>query len=319
MMRHISKSLWLLALTLLFLCGAYPALLWLIGQTLFPWQTNGSLLRGPDGTIVGSLLIAQPFTQDQYFHPRPSAASYDASASGSSTLAPSNSLLRDRVARALGPIARYRSGPKAGRPVAPDVERWFEQDRYRGHHSIVGQWVEAHPDLPRAWVNSDPLHARLVSEWAAGHPHEMAAWRTANPGMPGPSVQDLAAIFFTSYAKDHPGRFPFPAEISSVFFDMWRQEHPDVDLSPVPADMVTTSGSGLDPHVTLANAQYQLDRVTTKWAESAKRDPARIQHEIEQILRDKARAPFEGGVGEKLINVLEINLELRARYGPPVP
>ena len=63
-----------------------------IGQTVFPYQANGSLLRGPDGTVVGSRLIAQPFTKDEYFQPRPSAASYDASASASSTLAPSNYL-----------------------------------------------------------------------------------------------------------------------------------------------------------------------------------------------------------------------------------
>ena len=41
-------------------------------------------MNGPDGKPVGSLLIAQPFTKDEYFQPRPSAASYDASASASS-------------------------------------------------------------------------------------------------------------------------------------------------------------------------------------------------------------------------------------------
>jgi K+-transporting ATPase ATPase C chain len=319
MLRHIAKSLWLLGFAIAFLCGAYPAVLWLVGQTLFPWQASGSLLRGPGGGIVGSLLVAQPFTSDEYFHPRPSAASYDASASASSTLAPSNYRLRGRVARTLGPIARYRSGSKAGQLVAPDLERWFKQDRYQGSHSIVSQWAEAHPGLARDWMNGDPDHARVVKEWAANHPDAVARWRKANPGTPGPGAPDLAAIFFTAYAKEHPGRFPFPGEISSLFFDMWRQEHPDVDLEPVPGDRVTTSGSGLDPHITLANAQYQLDRVAAKWAENTKRDPARIRREIEQILREKAWAPLGGWVGEKLVNVLEVNLELRARYGPPAP
>ena len=68
-------------------CLIYPAVLWAIGQTIFPFQANGSILQGPDGKAVGSLLIAQPFTKDEYFQPRPSAASYDASASASSTLA----------------------------------------------------------------------------------------------------------------------------------------------------------------------------------------------------------------------------------------
>lgn len=315
MLRHISKSLWLLGFTVALLCGLYPGVLWLVGQTLFPFQANGSLLGGPEDRVVGSLLIAQPFTKDEYFQPRPSAASYNGSGSASSTLAPSNYLLRDRVARALGPIVKYRSGPKAGQLVAPDIERWFEMDRYRGHPSIVAQWAQAHPGLAQAWVNADASRARLVSEWAGKHPDVVAEWRKANAGMPDPKAPDLAAIFFTTYSKEHPGRFPDRGEISSIFFDMWRQEHPDVDLAPVPGDMVMSSGSGLDPHITLDNAQYQLDRVAVKWAANTKRDPARIRQEIEQILREKTWAPLGGSVGEKLVNVLEVNLELRRRYG----
>lgn len=317
MLRHISKSLWLLGFAVVLLCGAYPGVLWLVGQTLFPFQANGSLLRGPEGRFVGSLLIAQPFTKDEYFQPRPSAASYDASASASSTLAPSNYLLRDRVARALGPIVRYRSGPKAGKLVAPDIGHWFELDRYRGNRSIVAQWAQAHTGLAQAWANADAAHARLVGEWATKHPDVVAEWRKANPETPDPKAPDLAVMFFTTYSKENPGRFPSPGEISSIFFDMWRQEHPDVELDLVPGDMVMSSGSGLDPHITLENAQYQLDRVAAKWAENAKRDPARVRQEIGQILRDKTWAPLDGSVGERLVNVLEVNLELRTRYGAP--
>ena len=315
MLRHVSKSLWLLGLSLVLLCGLYPGVLWLVGQTVFPFQANGSLLRGPEGGVVGSLLIAQPFTKDEYFQPRPSAASYNGSASASSTLAPSNYLLRDRVARALGPIVKYRSGPKAGQLVAPDIERWFEMDRYRGNPSIVAQWAQVHAALAQAWVNADASHARLVGEWAPKHPDMVAAWRQANPATSDPKASDLAVIFFTVYSKEHPGRFPDRGKISSIFFEMWRQEHPDVELAPVPGDMVMSSGSGLDPHITIENAQYQLDRVAGKWAANTKRDPARIRHEIEQILREKTWAPLGGAVGEKLVDVLEVNLELRRHYG----
>jgi K+-transporting ATPase ATPase C chain len=113
--------LWLLGISVVLVCGIYPAVLWGIGQAVFPFQANGSRLLGPDGKPVGSLQVAQPFTKDEYFLPRPSAASYDASASASSALAPSNYQLRDRVARALGPIVKYKSGPKKGQLVAPDV------------------------------------------------------------------------------------------------------------------------------------------------------------------------------------------------------
>src|SRR5258708_7123098 len=89
MSRYISKSLWLLAFAVVICCIIYPLALWAVGQTLFPFEANGSMLMGPDGKPVGSRLIAQPFTKDEYFQPRPSAASYDGSASASSTLAAS--------------------------------------------------------------------------------------------------------------------------------------------------------------------------------------------------------------------------------------
>src|SRR5580658_8079350 len=139
MFRNVSKSLWLLGFAVVMACGLYPAALWVIGQTVFPFQANGSLLKGPDGVVVGSRLIAQPFTKDEYFQPRPSASSYDGSAGSSSALGPSNYALRDRVARMLGPIVKYKDGAKAGQLVAPDVEKWFQQDTYQGSPHLVAQ------------------------------------------------------------------------------------------------------------------------------------------------------------------------------------
>ncbi len=126
------------------------------------------MVNGPDGKPVGSLLIAQPFTKDEYFWPRPSAASYDASASASSTLAASNYLLRDRVARTLGPIVKYASGPKTGQLVAPDIEAWFQQDRYQGKPHIVAQWADNHNELAQSWVSADPSHAQYIDELGQG-------------------------------------------------------------------------------------------------------------------------------------------------------
>ena len=98
---------------------------------------------------------------------------------------------------------------------------------------------------------------------------------------------------------------------------MWRQDHADADLQDVPGDMVTASASGLDPHITLQNAEYQLDRVAPKWATDTKRDPSQVRMEIEQILQADSFAPLGGLVGEKMINVLQVNLELNKRYGAP--
>src|SRR6202047_2982787 len=151
MSRYLSKTLLLLTFSVVICCIVYPLALWAVGQTLFPFEANGSILTGPDSKPVGSRLIAQPFTKDEYFQPRPSAASYDASASASSTLAASNYMLRNRVASALGPIVKYKSGPKAGQLVAPDIEAWFRQDRFGGQPHIVAQWADLHNAVATAW------------------------------------------------------------------------------------------------------------------------------------------------------------------------
>ena len=337
MTKHLAKSLWLMGFAVAITCGLYPAVLWAIGQTFFPFQANGSLVRGSDGKVVGSVLIAQPFTKDEYFQPRPSAVSYDASASGPSNLAASNYLLRDRVAKTLGPIVKYAAGPKAGQLVAPDVEAWFAQDQYQGQPHLVAQWADAHNAVAAAWVGADPSHAAYVDAWAKAHPADVAEFVKSNPGTPEPKAADLAVVFFESFSKENPGKFPSAvdqttpdgktqsviqpvaagADIQSTFFDMWRQEHPEVALQDVPGDLVTASGSGLDPHITLENARFQLDRVAGKWATDLKRDPAEVQKEIERILDAHTSAPFGGLFGEKIVNVLEVNLELSQRYGTP--
>jgi K+-transporting ATPase ATPase C chain len=337
MSRYISKSILLLVLAVIVCCGIYPASVWVIGRVFFPFQAQGSMLVGPDGALVGSRLVSQPFTKDEYFQPRPSAASYDASASASSTLAPSNYLLRDRVARVIGPIAKYQSGPKAGQLAAPDIEAWFQQDRFQGNQGIVAQWADLHNGLATAWVNADPTHGPYVDTWAKAHPEIVAQWIKSNPATPQPKPADLAVVFFENFSKENPGRFPSPvthtgadgkattaiepvkdgSDIQSIFFEMWRQDHPDADLQSVPGDLVTTSGSGLDPHITLENAEFQLDRVAFKWAADTKRDQPIVRTEIDHILQQNASAPLGGLAGEKLVNVLEVNLELRKRYGAP--
>ena len=53
----------------------YPLAVYIIGQVAFPYQANGSLLKDKNGTVVGSELIGQQFTDDKYFWPaRPTRA-----------------------------------------------------------------------------------------------------------------------------------------------------------------------------------------------------------------------------------------------------
>ena len=336
---YLSKSLLLLAFAVVAVCIVYPAVLLATGQLIFPFQANGSMVKGPDGKVVGSRLIAQPFTKNEYFWPRPSAAGngYDASASSSSALAASNYALRNRVAQMLGPIVTYKGGAKTGQPVAPDIETWFQKDTYQGSPHIVSQWANMHNSAAQGWVTADPTHGAYVDAWSRTHPTVVAQFIKDNPGTPKPAAADLAVVFFQNFSEEHPGKFPSAvtttdksgksvttiepvnsgSDIQSNFFDMWRQDHPDVALEDVPGDYVTTSASGLDPDISLQNAEYQLDRVSTTWATDLKRNVADDRKEVELMLQKHAKAPLWGLAGEKMVDVMDINLELRNRYGAP--
>jgi K+-transporting ATPase ATPase C chain len=330
MLSHLRANLWLLVLSLLLCCLVYPALLWGIGQTAFRDKATGSLILDKMGKPIGSRLIAQPFTADEYFQPRPSAASYNPAASGASNWAASNYQLRDRVARQLGPIVKYRSGPKKDQLVGPDIEAWFQKDEFEGKAGIVGQWAQAHSAVAQGWAKADKLNSDYVAAWQTGHPDEAAQWVKENPGMPAPKPEDLAVPFFVSYSKANPGTFPSAVEqktpdgkvakkiepvsaggdIQAFFFDMWLQEHSTAQLHEVPADMVMASGSGLDPHITLKNARYQLDRVAGAWASKTQFNKSKVAKEVEALLEKEAEAPLGGLVGVKMVNVLEVNLKL---------
>lgn len=82
----------------------YPAFMLILGQTIFPYQANGSLIEDAQGKVIGSALIGQNFTSDRYFLSRPSAVNYaegddykKTGVSGASNLAPSNPDLLKRI------------------------------------------------------------------------------------------------------------------------------------------------------------------------------------------------------------------------------
>lgn len=172
-------------------CGAYPLLVTLIAQTTMKHQASGSLLTGPEGKVLGSALIGQIFTQDRFFHPRPSAAGagYDASNSGGSNLGPTSKALQEKI------------------------------------------------------------QARIL------------AYRNLNG-------------------------------LSS-------------DIS-VPADAVTASASGLDPHISVANARLQIPRVA-----KARQLPAET---VEALVSAHTRPPVFGIFGESRVAVLELNLALERPF-----
>jgi potassium-transporting ATPase KdpC subunit len=88
-----------------------------------------------------------------------------------------------------------------------------------------------------------------------------------------------------------------------------RAENPDA-AGPIPAELVTTSASGLDPHLSPAAAEWQVSRV----ARARNVDPARIR----SLLARRIESRSLGVLGEPHVNVLQLNLALDRQFGQPV-
>lgn len=191
-MKDLVTSVLLLIVFTIVLGGVYPLAVWGVGQLVFPYQANGSLIKNAHGEVIGSELIGQNFTSPGYFHGRPSAAGngYDAGASSGSNLGPTSQKLIDRIKR---------------------------------------------------------------------------------------DAETLAAV--------NPG-------------------------SQIPADLVTTSASGLDPHISPAAAAFQVARVASERHTS--------EESVQRIVANFTEGRQFGILGEPRVNVLMVNLELDRRFGPTV-
>lgn len=119
MLRQLRPALAALALFSVLTGLVYPLVVTGIAQAAFGDAADGSEIR-LDGAVVGSELIAQPFDGDEWFHPRPSAAGYDAAASTGSNLGPTNPELLDAIAERAASY-RTRNDLDAGTPVPIDA------------------------------------------------------------------------------------------------------------------------------------------------------------------------------------------------------
>jgi K+-transporting ATPase ATPase C chain len=118
MKKHLITALLMTVVMTVLLGLIYPLVITGLAQVLFRNKANGQLVsRG--GEVIGSRIIAQPFTSAKYFHPRPSAAGngYDAANSGGTNLAATNQKLIDRVRADAASLQKENSG----QPIPVDL------------------------------------------------------------------------------------------------------------------------------------------------------------------------------------------------------
>ena len=118
MRRHLDTAIRMTVITAIVFGLLYPLAITAIAQRRLSGAAAGSMVQA-DGRVVGSVLIAQEFTQAGYFRPRPSASGYDAMASAASNLGPtSRTLVADVKSRVVESV---RSDPGL-RPGAVPVD-----------------------------------------------------------------------------------------------------------------------------------------------------------------------------------------------------
>ena len=135
-------------------CGLYPLIVFGISQAFFHDKANGSLILDTDGAVRGSKLLAQGFSAEKYFHPRPSAAGngYDAASSGGSNLGPTSRKLNDAIKERLAAY-RAENGLSESAPVPADAV------------SASGSGLDPHISLRNAELQTPRVaKARAVSE-----------------------------------------------------------------------------------------------------------------------------------------------------------
>ncbi len=113
-MKSLLTSVRLVVVTMLVCVGVYTLVILGVAKIVTPATAAGSLITASDGTVVGSRLIAQPFTQPRYFWPRPSAIDYNGAGAGGSNKSPTS---EDLKTRAESIVAQYGATPENPLPA----------------------------------------------------------------------------------------------------------------------------------------------------------------------------------------------------------
>src|SRR5215468_8820368 len=139
-----------------------------------------------------------------------------------------------------------------------------------------------------------------------GQPFDDPKYFWSRPSATSPQPYNGAA----SAASNQGARNPALADAVKDRIKALRDADPD-NKAPVPIDLVTASGSGLDPHISVAAVQYQVGRVARERALSE----AKVRALVDQTTEGRTL----GILGEPRVNVLALNLALDRRFGATSP
>lgn len=283
----------------------YPAGVWAIGQLPgLRGNADGSLIE-TDGRLVGSSLIGQSFTDAEgaplawYFQSRPSAAGdgYDGLASGGSNLGP-----EDVVDTPADPALLAAGDDPETAGFAPSLlTRVCTRSRDIGALEGV--------DGTRPFCTPGGVGAVLAVLGTFHHDGTVTPERVVSVNEPCPTRPGAApAVFLAEYQGVRVECARYGEDYSAGRIVPVAGNAPE--RPAVPADAVTGSGSGLDPHISPAYADIQVRRV----AAARGVDPAAVR----AVVAAHTAGRELGFLGEPRVNVLELNLDLDRRY-PAAP
>ena len=168
---------------------------------------------------------------------------------------------------------------------------------------ITGISQLAFPDRANGSLVS--VNGKVIGSGLIGQSFSAPKYFWSRPSATGPMANNGLASSGSNLGSNNPALL----EAVRGRIDALRAADPG-NTAPVPVDLVTASGSGLDPDISLAAARYQVPRVA--------RERGVTVAAVQALIDRHSEHPWLGTVGESRVNVLALNLELDA-IAPPKP